>query len=152
MVIKQGMLTSNKIGVLGLDFLEGFPICQYWTKHLGIALGIYVLGMPSFRQNKINIPASSDLVLLVPKLSDFIFSLQQIPDPVHSHNSVLTAVSLTSLNLHYCPIISCKKKLPPLLWHHISLIALTLHGVVFWNVFTKKGTVEHSVSTLNIFL
>lgn len=152
MVIKQGMLTSNKIGVLGLDFLEGFPICQYWTKHLGIALGIYVLGMPSFRQNKINIPASSDLVLLVPKLSDFIFSLQQIPDPVHSHNSVLTAVSLTSLNLHYCPIISHKKKLPPLLWHHISLIALTLHGVVFWNVFTKKGTVEHSVSTLNIFL
>lgn len=104
------MLMSNKIDVLGLDFLEDFPICQYWTKHLGIALGIYILGMPSFRQNKINIPASSDLVLHVPKLSDFISSLQQIPDPVHSHNSVLTAVSLISLNLHYCPIISCKKK------------------------------------------
>lgn len=29
MVIKPVMLMSNKMDVLGLDFLENFPLCQY---------------------------------------------------------------------------------------------------------------------------
>jgi len=61
------MLTSNKVGVLGLDFLEDFPIFQYQTNHFGIALEISILGMLSFRQNKINVPISQDFLLLVPK-------------------------------------------------------------------------------------
>lgn len=73
---------SSKIDILGLDFLEDFPICQYWTKHFGIALGIYILSTPSFRQNKINVWTSQDFSLLVPKWSVFISGLQQIPDPV----------------------------------------------------------------------
>lgn len=66
-VINQGMLLSDEIDVLGIDLLEEFPICHYSTKHFGIVLGIYILGMPSFRQNKINVPASQDFLLLVPK-------------------------------------------------------------------------------------
>lgn len=49
---------SDEIDVLGIDLLEDFPMCQYSTKYFGIVLGIYILGMPSFRQNKINVPAS----------------------------------------------------------------------------------------------
>lgn len=67
MVIKQDMPTSSKIDVIGLHFLEDFPICQYRTKHFGRKLEIYILGMLSFRQNKINVPTSQDFLLLVPK-------------------------------------------------------------------------------------
>lgn len=66
-VINQGMLMPDEIDVLGIDLLEDFPMCQYSTKHFGVVLGIYILGMPSFRQNKINVPASQDFLLLVPK-------------------------------------------------------------------------------------
>lgn len=67
MVVNQGRLLSDEIDVLGIDLLEDFPMCQYSTKHFGMALGIYILGTPSFRQNKINVPASQDFLLLVPK-------------------------------------------------------------------------------------
>lgn len=72
---------SNKIDVLGLDFWDDFPVCQYWMRHFGIVLGMSNLGMPAFRQNKINVPASQDFLLLVPKWSVFISGLQPIPDP-----------------------------------------------------------------------
>lgn len=58
---------SDEIDALGIDLLEDFPMCQYSTKHFGIVLGIYILGMPSFTQNKINVSASQIFLLLVPK-------------------------------------------------------------------------------------
>lgn len=136
---------------LGLKFLEDFPICQYWMKHFGITLGIYILGMLFFRQNKTNVPSSSNFVLLV---SVFIFSHQQIPDPVCSHNSVLTAVSCRSSNLHYWPTTPCRKRQLTItaLMGHYSLVTPTLYGVVFCNVFATLGTIVHSVLISCIFL
>lgn len=113
---------SNKIDVLGLDFLEGFPICQYWTKHFGIALGIYILGMPSFRQNKINVPASQDSLLLVPEWSVFISGLQQIPDPVIIQFSLQFHLDLQIyIKVQLQCVWKSDYKLPLLLWHRIAV-------------------------------
>lgn len=113
---------SNKIDVLGLDFLENFPICQYWTKQFGIALGIYILRMPSFRQNKINVPTRQDFLLLVPKWSVFISGLQQTPDPVITQFSLQFHLDLQiyiMVQLH-C-VQKSDYKLALLLWHPIAV-------------------------------
>lgn len=111
---------SNTIDVPGLDFWDDFPICQYWTRHCRIALGIYILGMPAFRQNKINVPASQDFLLLVPKWSVFISGLQQIPDPAITQFSLQFHLDLQiyiAVQLH-C-VWKSAYKLPLLLWQCI---------------------------------
>lgn len=154
MVIKQGMLASNNLDVLGLDFLEDFPIRQYRTKHSGIATGIYILGMPSFRHNKINVPTSQHFFTACSKIK-YLY-LRSSTNSRSCHNSVLTAVSLRSSNLHYGPVTLCMKK-----WLQTTtalvaplhcLVTLNLHGAVHCNTFTKKGTVVCSIATKSIFL